>query len=139
MNNLYNQIKQKLIDNEINKNVKDYSINKGILDTYYSIGQMLFKAGKHYGEGIIEKYANKLAKDLSSKFNATLLKKIRKFYLLIEKGAPLAHQLSWSHYVELLHLNDIDEIWYYIELFQENTFLLKFIYHLLVYIYLINK
>ena len=22
--------------------------------------------------------------------------------LLIEKGAPLAHQLSWSHYVELL-------------------------------------
>ena len=121
MINYYNEIKERLIDNEINKKVKEYSINKGLLDSYYFIGKMLFEAGKHYGEGIINEYSTKLTKDLNSKFNTTLLKRIRKFYLLIEKGAPLAHQLSWSHYVELLPLNSIDEIKYYIMLVIKNN------------------
>ncbi|MBR5662640.1 MAG: DUF1016 family protein [Bacilli bacterium] len=121
MINYYNEIKERLIDNEINKKVKEYSINKGLLDSYYFIGKMLFEAGKHYGEGIINEYSTKLTKDLNSKFNTTLLKRIRKFYLLIKKGAPLAHQLSWSHYVELLPLNNIDEIKYYIMLVIKNN------------------
>ena len=40
---------------------------------------------------------------------------MRKFYLVIEKGAPLGHQLSWSHYRQLLPMQDINEINYYIE------------------------
>lgn len=39
---------------------------------------------------------------------------MRQFYLIIEKGATMWHQLSWSHYVELLSLNDINKINYYI-------------------------
>ena len=35
---------------------------------------------------------------------------------MIEKGAPLGHQLSWSHYRELLPIKDINEIKYYINL-----------------------
>ena len=51
--NYYNEIKNELINNEINRKVKNYSINKSDINTYYKVVKMLSKAGKHYGEGII--------------------------------------------------------------------------------------
>jgi len=48
----YEKIKQELINNEINKRIKDYSKNKSDLTTYYNVGKLLSDAGKHYGEGI---------------------------------------------------------------------------------------
>ena len=42
------------------------------------------------------------------------MKRIRQFYWLIEKGATLSHQLSWSHYVELFPIKNINEVNYYI-------------------------
>lgn len=44
---------------------------------------------------------------------------MRGLYLLSEKGQPLAAQLSWSHYCELLPLNDANEIEYYIKISSE--------------------
>jgi len=41
---------------------------------------------------------------------------MRKFYLLFQKGSAAPSQLSWSHYVELLVLNDMAEINYYINI-----------------------
>ena len=35
---------------------------------------------------------------------------------MIQKGAPLAHQLSWSHYIELIPIKDIEKITFYINL-----------------------
>lgn len=60
--NYYNEIKNKLIDNEINRKVKNYSINKNDLNTYYNVGKMLSEVGKRYGESIIKKYSNKLVR-----------------------------------------------------------------------------
>ena len=54
INNYYSNIKDKLLSNEINKNVKDYSKNKSDLITYYEVGKLLSEAGKHYGESIIK-------------------------------------------------------------------------------------
>ena len=100
--NYYNEIKQELINNEISKKVKNYSINRSDLNTYYNVGKILSKAGKHYGEGIIKEYSKKLTNELGIGYNSSTLKRMRQFYLLIEKGAPLAHQLTWSHYTKLL-------------------------------------
>ena len=47
--NYYNEIKNELINNEINRKVKSYSINKSDLEAYYNVGKMLSEAGKHYG------------------------------------------------------------------------------------------
>ena len=118
--NYYDNIKNKLIDNEIYKKVKDYSKNKSDLDTYYEVGKLLVSAGKHYGEGIIKQYSIKLIREVDKKYNTTLLKRIRQFYLLIEKGAPVARQLSWSHYQELIPVKDIDKIYYYINITIKN-------------------
>ena len=56
----YEEIKQELINNEVYKTVKDYSKNRSDLSTYYNVGKMLSEAGKHYGEGIIKEYSDKL-------------------------------------------------------------------------------
>jgi len=113
--NYYNKIKTKLIDNELTKAVKRRSINKSDLTTYYEVGKILNDAGKHYGEGIIKKYSIKLTNELGKGYDITTLKRMRQFFIMIEKGAALRHRLSWTHYRELLVLNDIDEINYYIE------------------------
>ena len=62
--NYYNEIKNRLIDNEVYKKVKDYSKNKNDLDTYYNVGKLLYEAGKHYGEGFIDDYTKRLTIEL---------------------------------------------------------------------------
>ena len=112
--NYYDEIKNELISNEINRKVKNYSINRSDLNAYYNVGKMLSEAGKCYGEGIIKEYSKKLTEELGKGYTVSNLKRFRQFYILVEKGATLWHQLSWSHYRELIPLNDINKINYYI-------------------------
>ena len=119
--NYYNEIKNKLIDNKVYKKVKDYSKNRNDLSTYYEVGKLLIKAqgGEErakYGDNLIKEYSERLFNDTGRKYNITALKRIRQFYLVVEKGVPLAHQLTWSHYCELLPLKDINEINYYVKI-----------------------
>ena len=114
--NYYNEIKKELINNEINRRIKNYSINRIDLNTYYNVGRMLSEAGKHYGEGIIKNYSLKLIKEVDKKYNTTNLKRIRQFYWIIEKGATLSHQLTWSHYVEVLPIKNVEEFNYYLRI-----------------------
>ena len=41
---------------------------------------------------------------------------MRRFYLLFSKSQAVPDQLSWSHYIELLVLDDINAINYYINI-----------------------
>ena len=111
--NYYYEIKKELLNNEITKKVKNYSINKSDLTTYYNIGKLLKEAGKHYGEGIIKEYSKRLKDDIGKKYSVTTLKYMRMFYEY-GKSQPIADQLSWSHYIELLPLKDNSKINYYI-------------------------
>ena len=114
--NYYSEIKNELINNEITKKVKDYSKNKSDLTTYYNVGKLLSEAGKHYGEGIIKEYSKRLTNELNTKYSIRVLYKMLKFYnfMVVEKLPTLSAKLTWSHYDELLKLNSIDEINYYI-------------------------
>ncbi len=58
--NYYNEIKNKLIDNEIYAKVKDYSKERNRVITYFEIGRLLNEAGNKYGDKIIDEYAKKL-------------------------------------------------------------------------------
>lgn len=87
--NYYEKIKKELINNEINRRIKNYSINKSDLSTYYNVGKMISADGKHYGENIIKQHSERLKIEVNKKYNITLLKRIRQFYWLIEKGATL--------------------------------------------------
>ena len=114
--NYYREIKHELINNEITKRVKDYSKNRSDLNTYYNVGKLLFEAGKHYGEGIIKEYSKRLTSELGKGYNFSSLKRMRQFYLIVSKSATVSHLLTWSHYVELLPLDNINEINYYVQI-----------------------
>ena len=119
--NYYDEIKNELVNNEITKKVKDYSKNRSDLTTYYNVGKLLSEAGKHYGEGIIKEYSKRLTNELGKGYSISNLKRMRQFYIVIEKGATMSHQLSWSHYCELLPVNSIDKINYYIKITKEQN------------------
>ena len=83
--NYYNEIKNKLINNEITKKVKDYSKNRSDLSTYYNVGKLLSEAGKHYGEGIIKEYSKRLKEDTNLKYSKSSLYVMLKFIGLLIK------------------------------------------------------
>ena len=111
--NYYNEIKTELINNEITKKVKNYSINTSDLTTYYNVGKLLAEAGKHYGEGIIKEYSEKLTADLNKKYSYRSLNYMMKFYEL-QKMQSVTANLSWGHWIELLSIKNINEMKYYI-------------------------
>ena len=115
--NYYNEIKNKLIDNEIYAKVKDYLKEKNKVITYFEVGKLLSEAGNKYGEDIIVSYSKNLIIDVRRRYDKSTKFKIRKFYLGFnyEKVAPLVPQLSWSHYLLLLPIKNINEINYYVK------------------------
>ena len=121
--NYYNEIKNELINNEITKRVKDYSKNRSDLTTYYNVGKLLSDAGKQYGEKIINEYSKRLTSELGVSYTKRTLFRIRQFYLLFhnQKVSTLSTQLTWSHYSELLSLDNIDEINYYIMITEQQS------------------
>lgn len=118
--NFYQNIKEELIKNETYKRVKDYSKNKSDLKTYYNVGKLLSEAGKKYGEGIIKKYSVRLTSELGRGYSTSNLKNMRRFYI-ISKSQTLSDLLTWSHYVELLSIDDINIISYYIRITEEQN------------------
>ena len=104
----YNEIKNKLIDNEIYSKVKDYSKERNKVLTYYEIGKLLNEAGSKYGDNIIEEYSKKLVIDVGKKYNKRTLFRMKQFYNVFsnEKVSAMPTQLTWSHYTELLVLKN---------------------------------
>ena len=94
--NYYDEIKEKLLKNEIYAKVKDYSKERNKVLTYFEVGK---------------------------KYNARTLRRIRQFYNVFkdEKWSPSATVLTWSHYTELLVLNDIKKINYYIDICKKQS------------------
>ena len=121
--NYYEEIKNELINNEVYKRVKDYSKNRSDLNTYYKVGKLLNDAGKSYGEGIIKKYSMRLEIDLGKKYNERTLRRFRQFYNLfnIQKWSTVSTKLLWSHYVELLKIDDINKINYYVRITEDQN------------------
>ena len=95
----YDEIKNKLIDNEIYLKVKDYSKERHTLLTHYEVGKLLLAAGRKYSDDIIGKYSKKLSIDVNKKYNSRTLRRMRQLYLFFEnqKWSPVGTRLSISH------------------------------------------
>ena len=118
--NYYNEIKNELISNEINRKVKNYSINKSELNTYYNVGRLLLDAGKQYGESIIKKYSLRLTEELGPGYSQTNLRNMRQFYKVSQKWQTMSAKLSWSHYCEILWF-DNKKFQYYVKITELNN------------------
>ena len=113
--NYYEEIKNKIINNEIYCKVKDYSKERNTVTTYFEIGRLLTEAGGKYGDNIIEEYSKKLVVEVGKKYNIKTLYKMKQLYKVFsdEKVAPLVRQLSWSNCLQLLPIKNYDKINYY--------------------------
>ena len=118
--NYYNEIKKELINNEINKAVKNYSINRSDLNSYYNVGKILSAAGKHYGEGIIKEYSKRLSDELGSGYSQRNLRNMRQFYRVSKNWQTMSAKLSWSHYCEILWFED-NKFLYYVKMIEANN------------------
>ena len=113
--NYYEEIKNKIIDNEIYCKVKDYSKERNTVTTYFEIGRLLTEAGGKYDDNIIEEYSKKLIVEVGKKYNIKTLYKMKQLYKVFsdEKVAPVVRQLSWSNCLQLLPIKNYDKINYY--------------------------
>ena len=121
--NYYNEIKETLVKNEIYKKVKDYSKNKSDLNAYFEVGRLIIEAQggekrAKYGNKLIKEYSEKLTNELGKGYKVSNLKNMRQFYLIFKKCQALPGELTWSHYIELIRLNSMKEIDYYIYITQ---------------------
>ena len=114
--NYYNEIKNRIIENEIYTKVKDYTKERHKVITYYEIGKILSEAGGKYGDKIIEEYSNRLVIEVGRKYNSRTLRTMRQLYFFFEKNkwSPLGANLSVSHIKQLFNLNN-NEVEYYRE------------------------
>ena len=114
--NYYDEIKEKLLKNEIYAKVKDYSKERNKVLTYYEVGKLLSEAGKKYGNDVIGSYAEKLVNEVGKKYNRRTLYRMKQFYNLFgeQKVSTMWTQLTWSHIRELLPLKDENAIGYYL-------------------------
>ncbi len=122
--NYYDEIKNILVDNAIEKKVREYKSNQKDLESYYNVGKLLVEAqgGEErakYGNGLIKEYSKRLTSELGKGYSIQNLKNMRRFYLVVEKRQSLIVQfkslnISWTFIIKLLKLNDVNELLYYI-------------------------
>ena len=124
--NYYDEIRNKIIDNEIYSKVKDHSKERNTVITYFEIGRLLKEAGGKYGDNIIDEYSKKLIVEVGKKYNRRTLFRMKQFYNVFsnEKVSTLWTQLSWSHLRLLFSLNN-EQINYYINITVERNFAVR--------------
>ena len=96
------------------------AVNNVLVETYWNIGKHIVEYEQNgneraeYGSGLL----NRLSRDLTEKygrgFNRNNLQYMRKFYMTFPNSTTLSCKLSWSHYQEILKLDDPLEISFYV-------------------------
>ena len=93
------------------------SVNKTIVDTYFEIGRLIVeeeqngKSKAEYGQNLITELSHKLTIEFGKGFSTTNLKQMRTFYLTYSKGQTVSDEfsLSWSHYLMLMRIDNVEE------------------------------
>lgn len=97
------------------------SVNNTMVVTYFEIGKMIIEeeqAGKEraeYGKQLIIELSNRLSSDFGKGFSVTNIQQMRNFYLIYQKQQTLSAKfnLSWSHYLKLMRIDDKNERKFY--------------------------
>ena len=111
------------------------NVNKTMVYTYYEIGRIIVeeeqkgKGRAEYGQQLIEELSEKLSKEFGKGFSSTNIKQMRSFFNIYSKGQTTSDEfnLSWSHYLKLMRIEDENERKFYeIEAYKNNWSLREF-------------
>ena len=96
-----------------------YEVNNTMLLAYWNVGRIIVENEQNgnikaeYGKQIMKELSKELRKILGSGFSVSNLFNMRKLYVTYPKFQTLSGKLSWSHYCELLSIENDDERSFY--------------------------
>ncbi len=110
-----------------------YSLNQAMVLSYFQIGRMIVEEEQHgknrseYGKHLLKELSITLPKEFGKGFSVTNLQQMRNFYLIYQKQQTLSvnseteiqqtvsakFELSWSHYLKLMRIDDYKERRFY--------------------------
>ena len=88
------------------------AVHSCLVDTYWKIGQYIVEyeqQGKEkavYGTALLENLSRDLKLLHGKGFSRSNIQRMRRFFLIYPICATASHKLSWSHWVELLKIDD---------------------------------
>ena len=105
---LFDNIKN-LIEHSRNRVYK--AVNTEMINLYWNIGKMIAEKQNgnkkaKYKDYIIEQLSLKLTQQFGKGFSKRNLERMRKLYMYYPIATTLSSQLTWSHYVELIKIDN---------------------------------
>ena len=113
-NNIYQEIKELLYSA---KNRVYQTINTTMTETYYQIGKRIVEEEQggeiraEYGKSLLKLLSVQLINEFGKGFSVDNLENMRRFYLAFQKSETVSRkfEFSWSHYIFLTRIENIDE------------------------------
>ena len=113
-NNIYQEIKELLYSA---KNRVYQTINTTMTETYFQIGKRIVEEEQggetraEYGKSLLKLLSVQLINEFGKGFSVDNLENMRRFYLAFQKSETVSRkfELSWSHYIFLTRIENIDE------------------------------
>lgn len=96
----------------LNAQTKLYAaVNSAMVQAYWEIGQEIHKACEEndragYGKKLLKYLSEQLTKEFGKGFTVSNLKNMRQFYRTFPIRQTLSGELSWSHYILLMRIED---------------------------------
>ncbi len=113
-NNFYQEIKELLYSA---RNKVYQTINTTMTQTYFQIGKRIVEEEQggetraEYGKSLLKLLSVQLSNEFGKGFSVDNLENMRRFYLAFQKSETVSRKfkLSWSHYIFLTRIENIDE------------------------------
>lgn len=108
INNIFDNIKELVINS---RNKVYQTVNTEMLNLYWNIGKAIMEIQQgdkraSYGDALLEKLSQKLTDEFGKGFSKRNLERMRKFYIYFPIATTVSSQLSWSHYLEIIKIEE---------------------------------
>ena len=115
-NSFFNNIKDLVINS---RNKVYQTVNTEMLNLYWNIGKIIMEIQQgderaSYGDAVLEKLSQKLTNEFGKGFSSRNLRTMRKFYLMYPIWKTVSSKLSWSHYLELIKIEEVNKRNFYL-------------------------
>ena len=117
INNIFDNIKDLVINS---RNKVFQTVNTEMLSLYWNIGKAIMEIQQgderaSYGDAVLEKLSEKLTNEFGKGFSKRNLERMRKFYICFPIATTVSSQLSWSHYLEIIKIEEEQKRNFYIK------------------------
>ncbi len=108
INHIFDNIKELVVNS---RNKVYTAVNTEMLNLYWNIGSAIMEIQQGderaaYGDEVLEKLSQKLTSEFGKGFSKRNLERMRKFYICFPIATTVSSQLSWSHYLELIKIDE---------------------------------